>query len=120
MNEVIAIGLMILGTFFVFVGSLGVLRFEDVYLRLQASSKSLTFGLGFVVLGAAVWAGGGWVFSKAVLIIVFQFITSPIAAQVIARAAMRRGIVPAKLVRIARPAGAAEQLPPEDEQENSR
>lgn len=93
---VISIVLLLLGTFFVVLGSFGIFWFRDVYLRLQASSKSLTFGFGFFILGAGVLSGDLVMFSKAVLAVTFQFLTAPIAAQVIARAAMRNGIEPAE------------------------
>ena len=99
MNDVLMILGMIgiaIGTFFVFVGSLGVARFEDVYLRLQASSKSLTFGLVFFLPGIALMIQDVDVLGKAILAIAFQFLTAPIAANVIARAAIRRGQRPMK------------------------
>ena len=91
-----------IGVFFLLVGSLGVLRFEDVYLRLQASSKSLTFGFGFLMLGVGILSRDWEVFGKAILAVLFQVLTAPIAAQMIARAGMRRGLVPKKLASVLR------------------
>jgi multicomponent Na+:H+ antiporter subunit G len=104
--EVLIAALFILGLFFTFVGSLGVLRFEDVYLRLQASSKTLTFGFGFIVMGAGIAAGDIDSLVKAVIAVAFQVVTAPLAAQVIARAALSRGIKPQKMHRIERLGGA--------------
>ena len=94
MINIVCAFLIFLGIFFVFVGSLGVLRFNDVYLRLQASSKALTFGFVFVVMGTAMLAGDPLTIGKAVIAVIFQILTAPVAAQVIARAALRRGIDP--------------------------
>ncbi|MGF1574050.1 MAG: monovalent cation/H(+) antiporter subunit G [Sumerlaeia bacterium] len=83
-----------LGLFFTIVGTVGVFRFSDVYLRLQASSKSLTFGFSFFVFGIGLLTYDANEIAKAVLIVAFQFLTAPLAAQMIARAAVQRGIMP--------------------------
>ncbi|MEE2001091.1 monovalent cation/H(+) antiporter subunit G [Alkalimonas sp. MEB108] len=46
--------LLILGLLFFLAGSLGVLRFPDVFSRLHAVTKADTLGLGFIVLGLGV------------------------------------------------------------------
>lgn len=97
MTDVIGIFCLCAGVFFVFTGSLGVARFQDVYLRLQASSKSITFGLGFLMLGVALVVCQGEIAAKAALAILFQFLTAPIAAQTLARAALVRGQKPLKM-----------------------
>jgi multicomponent Na+:H+ antiporter subunit G len=97
MIEWLAFICLCFGVSFAVVGSIGFFRFPDVYLRLQASSKSLTFGFGFIVLGAGL-ASGDWVlFGKSLLAAIFQLITAPIAAHVIARSALSSKIRPTKL-----------------------
>lgn len=100
MIEIVASIFLWIGTAFIVVATIGVLRFQDVYLRLQSSSKALTFGLGNLLLGAALLDGSMDVLAKAGLIIIFQFVTSPIAAQLIARASVRMGVRPKKAYRI--------------------
>ena len=97
MIETVGFLFLCIGLFFVFTGSLGVTRFEDVYLRLQASSKSITFGLCFLLGGAAILFNQGEVTAKAVLAILFQFLTAPIAAQTIAQVALLKGHKPEKM-----------------------
>lgn len=94
MIDVIAYVFIYLGLFFTVVGTVGVFRFRDVYLRLQAASKSLTFGFSFFVFGIGLLTYDPNEIAKAVLIVAFQFLTSPLAAQMIARAAVSRGIMP--------------------------
>jgi len=48
--------LLVVGAFFYFAGTLGLLRFPDVYCRLHALSKADNLGLGFILLGAALQA----------------------------------------------------------------
>jgi multicomponent Na+:H+ antiporter subunit G len=92
MNEIIALVLMGIGMVFNFFGCLGLIRFPDVYNRLQAGTKCVTLGTIFVLLGAAVffgWTGG---MSRTVLCLLFILITSPTAAHAIARGAHRAGV----------------------------
>lgn len=92
--EWVALASMSLGIAFVLLGSIGILKFKDVYLRLQASSKSLTFGFGFLILGVGLLTGDWGAFLKAATAVAFQFLTAPIAANIIAQVALKRGIDP--------------------------
>lgn len=95
---------LVAGLFFLLVGALGVLRFPDAYLRAIAASKCVTLGITsmllaavfhFVVLGTAshgepAEAGGSSALAastKAVLVILFQFVAGPVGAYMLARAA---------------------------------
>lgn len=101
MNESLVLGgaiaSMCFGLAFMVVGVIGVVRFEDVFLRLQAASKCLTFGFTFLIVGAVVLVGDPGDYAKVALAILFQFLTAPVAAQMVARSALVRGIRPAKL-----------------------
>lgn len=89
--------LMALGTVFLLLGALGMIRFGDAYLRMQVSTKSLTFGLGFFLPGAALLTGDPSTIMKALLAVLFQFLTAPIAAHILARSALRRHLPVTKL-----------------------
>ncbi|MCU0919211.1 MAG: monovalent cation/H(+) antiporter subunit G [Burkholderiaceae bacterium] len=56
MIEWLSAGLLMVGAFFFFAGTVGLLRFPDVYSRLHALAKADTLGLGCVLLGLAVEA----------------------------------------------------------------
>ncbi|MBN2533477.1 MAG: Na+/H+ antiporter subunit G [Spirochaetales bacterium] len=92
MNNLFALILFIIGAVFDFFGCLGLVRFPDVYNRLQASTKCVTFGTIFILSGVAVYAGLNPMSIKAVLCIVFILITSPTAAHAISRGAHHSGI----------------------------
>lgn len=89
--QILAAVLLVLGAFFMLLGALGLARFPDVYLRMQATSKASTLGVALMMLGVACQAGSWAVTSKALLIIAFFFLTSPVAAYVMARAAYFKG-----------------------------
>ncbi|WP_336037149.1 monovalent cation/H(+) antiporter subunit G [Halobacterium yunchengense] len=82
------------GVFFTFVAAVGLLRLPDVYTRAHGASKSDTLGAGLSVAGVAVTFGADIPTAKAVLLVVFLFLTNPTAAHAIARAAADQGIEP--------------------------
>jgi multicomponent Na+:H+ antiporter subunit G len=80
-------GIGVIGAFFVFVAGLGTWRFKDVYMRMHAATKAGSLGLGLMLLALAIQSPTPAVLVKAVLIIAFIFLTAPIAAHMISRAA---------------------------------
>ena len=83
--------LLILGGGFAAIAGLGLLRLPDVLIRMHASTKAGTLGVGLMVIAVAVYKGDLLVTSKAVLIILFLLLTAPVAAHLIGRAAYRSG-----------------------------
>jgi multicomponent Na+:H+ antiporter subunit G len=92
MNDVIVNILIIAGGFFAAVAGLGLLRLPDVLMRMHASTKAGTLGVGLIVLGVSVHFASSLVITKALLIIAFLLLTAPVGAHLIGRAAYRRGI----------------------------
>ncbi|MFK7961550.1 MAG: monovalent cation/H(+) antiporter subunit G [Phycisphaerales bacterium] len=84
--------LLIAGAFFVLVAGVGLVRMPDLLLRMQGAAKAGTLGVGLIVLAVAVAYGTVGVFTRAVLLIGFYFITAPVAGHIISRAAYRSGI----------------------------
>ncbi|MBN2000425.1 monovalent cation/H+ antiporter subunit G [candidate division KSB1 bacterium] len=81
-----------LGIGFDFFGVLGLVRLPDVYNRLQAATKCVTFGSAGILFGVFLIQGFNSFGFKALLGIVFIFLASPVAAHAIARAAHRARI----------------------------
>jgi multicomponent Na+:H+ antiporter subunit G len=94
MNEQIGAVLIITGLLFDFFGCLGLVRFPDVYTRLQASAKCVTLGTCGILLGLVFFKGFTAAGIKALLCIVFIIITAPVSAHALARAAYRSGVKP--------------------------
>lgn len=88
-------GLMVLlGIFFMLVGSIGIVRLPDFYTRTHAISKSDALGVMFVIGGLIIFEGFTLNSLKLVLIILFIFLANPIGSHAIARAAMKSGLKP--------------------------
>ncbi|MFO8013045.1 MAG: monovalent cation/H(+) antiporter subunit G [Phycisphaerae bacterium] len=82
--------LMGIGAVFLLLGGLGILRFPDVYNRLQAGTKCTTLGAVCTIVGVGI-AEPTWIF-KAVLVAVFILLTNPISAHALARASRKSGV----------------------------
>jgi len=87
MTQIVASVLMLFGAVFSLLGAVGMLRMPDLLTRLQAATKTGTLGVGFVMLGVAVHFHDLGVVANSLLVVAFLFLTAPIAAHVIARAA---------------------------------
>ncbi len=92
MNEYIISFFIIVGTLFMLLSAVGLLRMPDLYTRMSATTKASTLGVGFILIGTAIYFGEIGIVSRAVIIIIFLFITAPIAAHMIGRAAYFDGI----------------------------
>ena len=90
--ELIIAACLLAGGFFLFVAGLGILRLPDVLIRMHASTKAGTLGVGLVFGAAALYFGNTAETAIAVLTVVFLLVTAPVAAHAIARAAYRMNV----------------------------
>lgn len=86
--------LMIVGGIFALAGAIGVLRFPDVFTRMHAASKAGVAGSGLGLIAVALAAQDAGLSVRALLALVFFLMTTPLAAHLVARAALRAGHVP--------------------------
>lgn len=87
MTEWIVAALLLTGAALGMIAAIGVLRMPDLFTRMQASTKCGTLGVGCMVAAVSVHFGVIEVTAPAMLIIAFLFLTAPVAAHMIARAA---------------------------------
>ena len=82
-----------LGLLFVVIGTIGILRFRDVYSRLQASGVSDNAGLGLILIGLIVRSGLSADDLRLGLLLLLLLLTNPIITHSIAKSAfvMRHG-----------------------------
>jgi multicomponent Na+:H+ antiporter subunit G len=85
---------LIIGTFITLSGTIGILRFPDVYSRLHAATKSSTLGVSGVLIGSFLFLllDKGIFSGKLILGIIFVLITAPVGGHMISRAAYRSGV----------------------------
>lgn len=86
MQDVVVGLLMLIGAMFMLMGSLGVLRMPDLFLRMSAGTKAATLGVSSLLIAVAVYFNDIGVTSRAVATIIFLLLTMPIAAHMLGRA----------------------------------
>jgi multicomponent Na+:H+ antiporter subunit G len=94
LSEGAAAALVVAGSGFFLAGTVGLLRFPDVYTRLHALTKADNVGLGLVTAGLALHSGSWLMAAKLLLIWVLVMVSSATVSHLIARAAMRAGMRP--------------------------
>lgn len=92
MSEVIISILLLIGAAFALIGSLGLAKLPDFFTRLHAPTKATTLGLGGMLIAAALhsYFVSGEFSARPVLITAFLFMTAPVSAHLLARAALYR------------------------------
>jgi multicomponent Na+:H+ antiporter subunit G len=84
--------LVVVGCFFLAVGTLGLLRLPNVYDRMHATSKPTTPGTATIFLAGFVQFGPGGAGLTSLVGVLFLFLTVPTGAHMIARAAQKAGV----------------------------
>ena len=92
MTEIFIIILSTLGTLFIFLAAIGVVRMPDLYLRISVTTKAATLGIGLILVAAAVYFNEASITSRVLAIILFMLLTAPVGAHMIGRASYFTGI----------------------------
>ena len=92
MKDLVVAALLLAGGAFMLLGALGLVRLPDVFTRMQAATKAATLGAACLLAAVAVHFAELGVTSRAVLVIAFLFLTAPVGAHVLARAAYSAGV----------------------------
>ncbi len=82
---------LLIGSAFVLIGVIGLLKFNDPMTRLHAPTKVGTIGIGMLLLAAMlVAAAEGDPSAHELLIMAFLFATAPVSAHFIAKVAIHQ------------------------------
>jgi len=90
--EVAIAALILVGAFFLFVGSLGLAKLPDLMRRLHGPTKATTLGIGGMLIASMLYFGivEGKPSIHELLITLFLFLTAPVTAQMVAKAYILR------------------------------
>ena len=94
--ELVGAIVALLGSIFLFLGALGLLRMPDVFNRMQAGTKASTLGTVLFLVGIALGQQEGAIIGKLIILILFILFTNPLSSHALARAAHHIGIPLAK------------------------
>jgi multicomponent Na+:H+ antiporter subunit G len=103
--ELVSGFLMVTGALLAALAAVGLHRFDNVFARMHAATKPATLGLVLIVIGASLQLADTGDSVKLFLVVVFQFITAPIAAHLVGRAAYRSVVEVAKTISVDELAG---------------
>lgn len=92
--EFIVAFFLLAGATFALIGSIGLARLDDFYQRLHGPTKSTTLGVGGMLVGSAIWFSfnGVGVSLHEILVAIFLFMTAPVSAHLLAKAALHLGV----------------------------
>ena len=92
MSDTLTIVLLITGTAFALLASIAVVRMPDLYTRMHGTTKSATLGVACTILATAIRFADTETTTVAILVVGFLFLTAPVAAHMIGRAAHRQQV----------------------------
>lgn len=81
---------LLAGAVFALIGSIGLARLPDFYMRLHGPAKATTLGVGGVIIGSVIFFSvrePGFSLHE-LLVALFLFITAPVSAHIVAKAAL--------------------------------
>jgi|GEM_PF-956682 len=90
-GDIASIGFTAVGLVFFVAGTVGLIRFPDVFSRLHALTKADNLGLGFLALGLAFQAPGWTEIAMLAMVWALALVAAGTAAQMVARAALAEG-----------------------------
>lgn len=80
------------GAAFCVVGGVGLLRLPDFFTRCHGAGITDTMGAGMILVGLMMQAGDPLVVGKLVMLLLFIFLTSPVAGHALVKAAYAGGL----------------------------
>lgn len=91
-GEILISVLILVGATFALIGSIGLARLPDFFTRLHGPTKATTLGVGSVVIASLVHStlATGTLSLRELAISLFLFITAPVSAHLLGKAALKR------------------------------
>lgn len=96
MMTLISGAFVLAGAFFFLAGTVGLLRFPDIFCRLHALTKADNLGLGLVVVGLSLQPMGWGGRLQLVLTWLLALAAAATVCHILARSCLRRGIDPVR------------------------
>ena len=89
-SDVVAVVLMLIGSFLCLTAGLGLVRFPDVLSRMHAGTKPQVLGVLLIMIAGALRLQGWSATWMLLLVAAFQLLTAPVSAHMVSRVAYRR------------------------------
>lgn len=91
-SDILVAALVFVGALFMLIGSWGLVKLPDFFTRLHAPTKASTLGMGATLLGSLIWfsLSEGSIHIHELVISLFLFLTAPVSAYMMGKAALHR------------------------------
>lgn len=88
--DIIIAALLVVGFFFILLGAFALVKLSDFFRRVHGPAKASTLGVGCILIASILYhaVNGSGVHPRELLITVFLFLTAPISAHLMSRAAL--------------------------------
>jgi multicomponent Na+:H+ antiporter subunit G len=100
MSEMISQLSLVIGALFMLLAAVGLLRLPDTYMRLHAASKSVTMGVGWMMVAVALRFEPPGGILRALAILTFVYFTVPVSAHLLGRISYSSGVPLWKYTRL--------------------
>ncbi len=90
-TAVLTVFLLLLGCVFSLLAAVGLIRMPDLYTRMQSATKAGTLGVACTAAAAALHFKDTIASMDAIIVVIFFFLTAPVASHLIARASYTSG-----------------------------
>jgi multicomponent Na+:H+ antiporter subunit G len=91
-EAIVTTPLLVAGCLLALLAAVGLHRFPDLFCRMHAATKPATLGVLLISLAVGIRVTSEGAIAKLLLVVVLQFLTAPVAAHMVGRAAYRSGI----------------------------
>jgi multicomponent K+:H+ antiporter subunit G len=92
-DEIVVSFFLLAGAFFALVGSIGLVRLPDFFSRVHGPTKSTTLGVGGMLIASAThFSTGPGTSLHELLVTMFLFMTAPVSAHLLCKAAMHLNV----------------------------
>ncbi|MBK5969865.1 MULTISPECIES: Na+/H+ antiporter subunit G [Thiorhodovibrio] len=92
--EILVSAFVLIGASFALIGSIGLLRLPDFYTRLHGPTKATTLGISGMLIASGLYFSTSTdsISLHEILVLLFLFITAPVSAHLLAKAALHRKV----------------------------
>jgi multicomponent Na+:H+ antiporter subunit G len=92
MSEIISQFSLVIGALFMLLAAVGLLRLPDTYMRLQAASKAVTMGVGWMMFAVTLHFESPGGILRALVIFTFVYFSAPVSAHLLGRVCYTTGV----------------------------
>lgn len=85
MFKILANLIVLFGSIFILISTIGLWRLPSLYLKMHAATKSGTLGCGLILLGVGMQIKNIHSITEIILLILFIAITNPISAHLVGK-----------------------------------